>query len=80
MWARRPPLWQRPGVQRLLASRAFMTGLALLGVVLVVIVLAPWISPSDPNRMAVRARFRPPSMEIAIVLAPEWKNERGTKE
>jgi peptide/nickel transport system permease protein len=60
----RPPLWQRPGVLRLLASRAFMTGLLLLAFVLVLIVITPWISPTDPNRMAVRFRFRPPSADF----------------
>jgi len=61
-WSR-VPLWQRPGVQRLLANRAFMTGLLLLVFVLALIVITPWISPSDPNRMAVRFRFRPPSLD-----------------
>ncbi|HYZ61882.1 MAG TPA: ABC transporter permease [Acetobacteraceae bacterium] len=62
-WAR-APIWQRHGVQRLLASRAFVTGLVLLGLVLLLIVLTPWIAPSDPNRMAVRFRFRPPSADF----------------
>src|SRR5947209_11360009 len=61
-WAR-APIWQRHGAQRLLASRAFMTGLLLLGLVLVLMALTPWIAPGDPNRMAVRFRFRPPSSD-----------------
>ena len=58
---RRTPVWHRPGVQRLLGNRAFMTGLALLVAVLLLILLTPVIAPGDPNRMAVRFRFRPPS-------------------
>jgi peptide/nickel transport system permease protein len=58
---RRTPVWHRPGVQRLLANRAFMTGLVLLVAVLLLILLTPVIAPGDPNRMAVRFRFRPPS-------------------
>jgi peptide/nickel transport system permease protein len=57
----RLPFWQQAGFQRLLANRAFMTGLVLLGFVLIVMALTPWIAPTDPNRMAVRFRFRPPS-------------------
>ncbi len=56
--------WRRPGTQRLLASRAFMTGLVLLGIVLAAMLLTPWIAPGDPNRMAVRFRFRPPSADF----------------
>ncbi|MBV8912559.1 MAG: ABC transporter permease [Acetobacteraceae bacterium] len=41
-----------------------MTGLLLLLVVLLLIALTPWISPSDPNRMAIRFRFRPPSADF----------------
>lgn len=41
-----------------------MTGLFLLAIIAVLIVATPLISPSDPNRMAVRFRFRPPSAEF----------------
>ena len=44
-------------------SRAFVTGFVLLGLILVLVVLTPWIAPGDPNKMAVRFRFRPPSAE-----------------
>ena len=57
-------LARRPGVGRMLASRAFVTGLVLLTFVLVLMLLTPWIAPSDPNRMAVRFRFRPPSPDF----------------
>ena len=55
----------RPGrtARRLMRNRAFVLGAILLTVVAVVTLLAPWISPSDPNRMAVRFRFREPSWE-----------------
>ena len=49
--------------RRLMRNRAFVLGAILLVLVTVVTVLAPWISPSDPNRMAVRFRFREPSWE-----------------
>ncbi len=48
---------------RLLASRAFIVGAVLFGVVVLVALLAPLIAPVDPNRLAVRFRFRPPSAE-----------------
>ena len=56
----------RPGrtTRRLLRNRAFVTGAVLFGFVVVVTLLAPWISPSDPNRMAIRFRFREPSWDF----------------
>jgi peptide/nickel transport system permease protein len=56
----------RPGallLRRLLASRSFVIGALLFGAVLTIAVLAPFIAPGDPNRLAVRFRFRPPSAE-----------------
>jgi peptide/nickel transport system permease protein len=52
---------RHPAVRKLLRNRAFMTGIFLFGLVLIVSVLAPFISPSDPNKMAIRFRFQPPS-------------------
>jgi peptide/nickel transport system permease protein len=40
-----------------------VTGAILFGIVALLSILAPLIAPSDPNRMAVRFRFRPPSTE-----------------
>jgi len=53
----------RPGrtARRLLRNRAFVTGAVLFGFVVIVALLAPWLSPSDPNRMAIRLRFQEPS-------------------
>jgi len=34
--------------------------------VLVLTVLAPWIAPTDPNRMAVRLRFQEPSLAFPL--------------
>jgi peptide/nickel transport system permease protein len=56
----------KPGrtMRRLVHNRAFVLGAILLAFVAVVTLFAPWISPSDPNRMAVRFRFREPSWEF----------------
>jgi peptide/nickel transport system permease protein len=50
-------------LSRLLASRAFVLGAVLFGAMLLIAILAPLLAPVDPNRLAVRARFRPPSAE-----------------
>lgn len=47
--------------RRLLANRAFTTGALLLAIIFIASVLAPLIVPGDPNKLAVRFRFRPPS-------------------
>ena len=66
--AGRPGLLARltpgPAVRRLLRNRAFVAGLLLFGTVAILALLAPWISPTDPNRMAVRFRFREPSWDF----------------
>ncbi len=48
---------------RLLHHRLFLTGLALFGVVLAAGLAAPWAAGVDPAKIAMRARFRPPSLE-----------------
>lgn len=48
-------------MRRLLRNRAFVAGALLLTLVVLATALAPWLSPGDPNRMAVRFRFQPPS-------------------
>jgi len=50
--------------RRLLRHRLFVLGCALFGVDVLVAVLAPWIAPVDPNRLAMRFRFRPPSRDF----------------
>ena len=59
----RPPRPWRDTVGRLLRHRLFLTGLVLFAVVLVAGVTAPWAAGVDPSRTAMRAKFRPPSME-----------------
>ena len=49
--------------RRLLRHRSFQTGLALFAIVVAAAVLAPWISPVSPNKLAMRARFLPPGWE-----------------
>ena len=48
---------------RLLRHRAFLIGLLLFGAMVAIAVLAPWLGIADPNKMAVRFRFHPPSMQ-----------------
>jgi peptide/nickel transport system permease protein len=50
-------------MRRLLRHRSFQTGLLLFAVVVIAAVLAPWISPASPNKLAMRARFLPPSWD-----------------
>jgi peptide/nickel transport system permease protein len=45
---------------RLLRHRLFMLGAVLFGIVLIVAILAPVIAPLDPNKLAMRFKFRPP--------------------
>jgi peptide/nickel transport system permease protein len=56
------PAWTT--LRRLLHHRLFLLGVALCGVVLVVAALAPWITSVDPNRLAMRAKFRPPDSQF----------------
>jgi peptide/nickel transport system permease protein len=49
--------------RRLLRHRSFQTGLALFLVIVAAAVFAPWITSADPNKLAMRARFQPPSWE-----------------
>ena len=55
------PAWAT--LRRLLHHRLFVTGLVLFGIVALAALLAPWIAPMDPNRLAMRFRFLPPSAE-----------------
>ena len=58
---RRHPAWLT--LRRLFRHRLFVTGAMLFGVIFLIAVLAPWIAPSDPNKLAMRYRFMPPSVE-----------------
>src|ERR1700722_11656452 len=55
------PAWA--ALRRLLHHRMFITGLILFGIVALAALLAPWIAPVDPNRLAMRFRFLPPSLD-----------------
>jgi peptide/nickel transport system permease protein len=55
------PAWVT--LRRLLLHRLFVTGLVLFGMIVLAAVLAPWIAPVDPDRLAMRFRFLPPSPE-----------------
>lgn len=55
------PAWVT--LRRLLHHRMFVTGLVLFGIIALAAILAPWIAPVDPDRLAMRFRFLPPSAE-----------------
>ena len=50
-------------LRRLLHHRLFMTGFVVFAIVLVIAVLAPWLTDADPDRLAMRYRFLSPSPE-----------------
>jgi peptide/nickel transport system permease protein len=58
---RRSPAWLT--LQRLLHHRLFVIGLILFGTIALAAALAPWIAPVDPNKLAMRFKFLPPSAE-----------------
>jgi len=60
----RPARPLRDTLWRLLRHRLFLTGLLLFGVVLLAAIAAPWAAGTDPARIAMRARFRPPSADF----------------
>jgi len=60
----RPARPVRDTLGRLLRHRLFLTGLLLFSVVLLAAVAAPWAAGVDPARIAMRARFRPPSADF----------------
>src|SRR3984957_13542730 len=53
----------RATLRRLLHPRLFVTGLVLFSIIAIVAALAPWIAPVDPNKLAMRQKFLPPSLE-----------------
>jgi peptide/nickel transport system permease protein len=56
-------LRRRPVLLRLLRHKAFLVGLVLFGFIVLIAIFADLIAPSDPARMAIRNRFKPPSFE-----------------
>jgi peptide/nickel transport system permease protein len=57
-------LQRYPVVRRLLRHKAFVVGALLFAVIAFVAIFADWITTADPNRMAIRFRFRPPGGEF----------------
>lgn len=49
--------------RRFLRHRVALVGLAVLTVLVLSALLAPWIVPYDPNAIDLQARYRPPSWE-----------------
>ncbi len=47
-------------LRRLMHHRLFLLGLGLVSIVAIAALLAPWIAPVDPNKLAMRFKFRPP--------------------
>ncbi len=64
--ARRRRRWLEPGSipRRLLRHRSFMLGFCLFLVVVLAALLAPLIAPGEPNRTAIRVRFREPDAQF----------------
>jgi peptide/nickel transport system permease protein len=56
-------LARRPTLARLLRHRAFLAGAILFGIVLLVAVFADVIAQTDPTKLSVRNRFKPPSFD-----------------
>lgn len=53
-------------LDRLLRSRNAMIGGLIVGTVLLVALLAPWIMPHNPNKVSVLANFRPPGGDYLL--------------
>ncbi len=56
-------LQRYPMARRLLRHKAFVVGAGLFLLISLIAIFADLIAPSDPSRMAVRFRFRPPSAD-----------------
>jgi peptide/nickel transport system permease protein len=68
---RATPFWRTPTFRRLVRHRSFMIGLAMFSFVVALAVLAWWIAPNDPNRTAIRMRFRPPQLDRVLLLGTD---------
>jgi len=69
--AERVPFWRTPIFRRLIRHRSFTIGLGLFLFVLALAVLAPLIAPSDPNRTAIRVRFREPEWNWVFLFGTD---------
>jgi peptide/nickel transport system permease protein len=66
-----PPLAAKAGtirkrkstLQRLFQHRLFVTGLILVGAMVLMAIFAAWIATHDPIQVRARFRFRPPSLD-----------------
>jgi peptide/nickel transport system permease protein len=68
---RRQPFWRSSTFRRLVRHRSFMIGLVLFSFVVALAVFAWWIAPNDPNRTAIRMRFRPPQLDRVFLLGTD---------
>jgi peptide/nickel transport system permease protein len=68
---RRQPFWRGSTFRRLIRHRSFMIGLVLFAFVLALALLAWWIAPNDPNRTAIRMRFRAPQWDPVLLLGTD---------
>ncbi len=53
-------------LRRLLHHRLFLLGAALFGIILMAALLAPLIAQVDPNKLSMRNKFQPPSMNYVF--------------
>jgi peptide/nickel transport system permease protein len=53
-------------LRRLFRHRLFVTGLCLFGIIVLAGALAPLIAGSDPTKLAMRFKFRPPGADYAF--------------
>jgi peptide/nickel transport system permease protein len=51
-------------LRRLMHHRLFVLGIGLFAIIAIAAILAPWIAPVDPNKLAMRYKFRPPSTDF----------------
>lgn len=51
-------------LRRLLRNRAFVVGAALVAFAAFAVIFAPLLAQHEPNRLAIRMRFRPPSEDF----------------
>ena len=68
---RRTPFWRSSTFRRLIRHRSFMIGLVLFSSVLILALFAWWIAPGDPNRTAIRMRFKPPQLDRVLLLGTD---------
>ena len=68
---RATPFWRTTTFRRLVRHRSFMIGLAMFSFVVALAVLAWWIAPNDPNRTAIRMRFKPPQLDRVLLLGTD---------